>query len=119
MTMLETKLAEEIKVSRWGVGVLVTILLFIVVQTVAVVIWGARLTERVENMSSRFASIESSIMVGTQYRYTSEDASRDRAAMMQLLDAINQRVSLSEQRIKTLEEFHLRAYGTPNTAAKP
>ena len=105
---INQSMKEEIRVSRWGVGVACTILLFVIAQTGAVVIWGARLTERVSAMSRELSDIKQSLAIGTQYRYTSEDARADRQSMMILLDAINQRISLSEQRIRTLEEFYLR-----------
>lgn len=65
-----------------------------------------RLTEARQEM--REARSEVSLMRdrmedSTRYRYTSEDASRDRTSILALIAAVNERIAASEARLARLE----------------
>ena len=81
----------------------VTVLLFIVAQGLAATVYVARLGTQVEYMGVAIEQIRTEFNAATRFRYTSEDATRDKALMTALLEAINRRIDLAEQRINRLE----------------
>ena len=96
-------MADDLKISRWALGVGSTIAIVLVGQTVTAIIWGARLSATVEAMQSQLQELKGQVTTGTQYRYTSEDASRDKQAMLELYRLVLHRIDLSEKRIERLE----------------
>jgi hypothetical protein len=54
-------------------------------------------------MQSQLQELKGQVTTGTQYRYTSEDASRDKQAMLELYRLVLHRIDLSEKRIERLE----------------
>jgi len=96
-------MADDLKISRWALGVGSTIAIVLVGQTIAAIIWGARLSATVEAMQSQLQELKGQVTTGTQYRYTSEDASRDKQAMLELYRLVLHRIDLSEKRIERLE----------------
>ena len=90
---------EEIRVNRVTLG----LLLFLAAQAVLGVIWGARLDANVASLSIQLSKVEASIAAGSQFRYTSADAGRDKELGIKLLEAMNRRIDLNETRIARLE----------------
>jgi len=93
-------MAEEIKINR----MLLVLITFLVGQAIAGVVWGARLTERVLSMSEQIKEIKQTVAKATADRYTGEDAGADKANILTLIAAVNQRIEVSENRLKRVED---------------
>lgn len=90
---------SEIKVNR----VMLTILLFVATQAIAGIIWGSTLSVRVSYMSDQINKMEATLTSGTQFRYTSADASKDKELMHSLVSANGRRLEALEKRVDRLE----------------
>jgi hypothetical protein len=95
---------EIIKLNRTTLAMLVTIVLFLAGQTVAAIVYGARIGVEVNALKESMSEIKQAANDGTRFRYTSQDASRDKEMMLQIISGINHRCDLSEKRIERLED---------------
>jgi len=95
---------NEIKINRGTAALLVTVCLFLAAQTIAAVVYGARIGAKQEAMAETLGELKRSNSDAIRLRYTSEDASRDRSSVLDLISAVNRRIDLSEKRIERLEE---------------
>lgn len=89
-------MAESIRVNRSVLGLIVTLL----IQIAALLIWGSALNARVSFIQEQLVDIKSSMTTGTQQRYTTSDASRDKELYMRLFESNEKRISKLEEELK-------------------
>lgn len=89
-------MAEEVRVSRWAIGLAITVMLAISAWSVAGLTWGGRIGSRVEyilesqrelkgDMGEMRKKIDSFISEGMSKRYTSADATQDKETVLTLV----------------------------------
>jgi hypothetical protein len=79
------------------------VIMFMLAQGITATIYVSRLGARVDYLAQTLSELRADLATGTRLRYTSEDASRDKALLTALLEATNKRIDLAEQRLMRLE----------------
>lgn len=94
-------MGDQIRVSRWLVGISVTILLFVSGLTVKALTWGSALSTRVDFIAEQITDLKSSVANGTQKRYTSDDATNDKATLRQMIEIVDKNSAAMSQKIES------------------
>lgn len=97
---------EYFRISRWAAGLLLTVLLTAGAQVALQVTINARLDERVSHLQALVEKLETQMVSGTQFRYTSMDAANDKQMMQRLFDLFERRLTASESRLLEMEKMH-------------
>lgn len=101
----------SIRIPKWFTGLIGVLL----VQGILAVVYIARLGSEVSyvqekvsieitHMENQLKEVKDALRDGTRLRYTSEDASKDKQLMLELIKQINVRIDLSERRLEHLEQ---------------
>ena len=94
-------MGDQVRVSRWLIGISVTILLFLSGLTVKALTWGSALSTRVDYIAEQIGEMKQSIASGTQKRYTSDDATNDKAALRQMIELVDKNNAAMSQKIES------------------
>ncbi|MGW8178859.1 MAG: hypothetical protein ACWGQW_08875, partial [bacterium] len=63
-----------------------------------------KVTMEVGYLKNSITEVKDALREGTRLRYTSEDATKDKQLMLELIKQINVRIDLSEKRLERLEQ---------------
>ncbi len=94
----------KLSVPKWMVVLLWSVLFAALVQIGVLVSTITELKTNQRHIQLTIAELKQSLVAGTTFRYTSQDAQRDKELMIELIKAVNDRVNLAERRLEKLED---------------
>lgn len=122
MTEHNRQLNDDVKISRWAIGIGLTVSLFLLTQTTGLVVWGMGITKAqgetaivLRLMSEELRELKTSLATTSAKRYSIEDATADKQVQGQFNRAINDRVDAQGRRIDHLE---LQVDGKPSATMR-
>lgn len=92
---------SNIRVSKFTAGIAVTVLLAVLGQGAAYLRWSGQVSEQIRSLQVELSDVKNRLENGTQMRYTSADAIKDRTAIEKRLESI-------EDRLVRIESLHVK-----------
>lgn len=93
---------ETLKINGKVLGALVSVALFLLMQTGAALWWASSLSTSLTFIQQDIVELKEALKSNTTYRYTSQDAQLDKKMMLEQCDAIKNRITFNDGRITDL-----------------
>lgn len=91
---------NTVKLSRWSIGVMITIGIILLGQSAAGIWWASKQSTTMTFMARDVAELRTEMKERTKLRYTRDDANTDKLVILRLIEEVSQRLSDHKEHLK-------------------